>query len=190
MREYDRIAAWYVATRDPEVGVPDLTAFMQTLSPRAAVLDLGCGDGVPVSRLLTEAGFRVVALDSSPEMVARYRANFADVPIRCERVQESDFAAESFDAVVAWGVLFHLSGTEQAEVIQKVAGWLRPGGRLLFTSGDAEGTVESEMSGVTFRYVSLGVSGYRRALEDAGVHLETHHRDAWDNHVYIARKAA
>ncbi len=190
MREYDQIAEWYVAARNPEVGIPDLQAFARLLPPDARVLDLGCGDGVPVSRLLTRAGFDVVGLDSSPEMIARYRANFPGVPTRCERVEGASFAAETFEAVVAWGVLFHLSEAEQRAVIRKVGDWLRPGGRLLFTSGESEGTSEGEMDGVPFQYISLGMSGYRDVVERAGMRLEAEHRDEWGNHVYVAAKAA
>lgn len=190
MHEYNQIAAWYVATRNPTVGVPDLAAFARRLPPRARVLDLGCGAGIPISQFLTREGFDVVALDSSPEMIARYRANFPDVPVRCERVEEADFPAASFEAVVAWGVLFHLSEAGQRTVMEKVADWLRPGGWFLFTSGDAEDTTESEMNGVTFQYVSLGMSGYRDVLEKAGLRLDASYHDEWDNYVYVAEKAA
>lgn len=135
-------------------------------------------------------GFVLTALDSSPEMLKRYRANFPGVPTRCVRVQDARFAPGSFEAVVAWGVLFHLAEAEQAAVIEKVSGWVRPGGRLLFTSGDAQGVAESEMNGVRFRYTSLGVGAYRSLLEGAGMRLEHHHADAWGNYVYVAAKAA
>ena len=190
MHEYDQIAEWYVAARNPEVGVPDLAALARRLPPRARVLDLGCGDGIPISRFLTREGFEVMALDSSPEMIARYRTNFPDVPTTCQRAEQADFPAESFEAVVAWGVLFHLSETEQRDVIGKVAGWLRPGGRFLFTSGDVEDATEGEMNGVTFPYISLGANGYRDVIESAGMRLEGSHHDEWDNYVYVTEKAA
>lgn len=190
MREYDQIAEWYVAARNPAVGVADLAALTRTLPSDARVLDLGCGDGVPISQFVVREGFGVVALDSSPEMIARYRVNVPTVPARCERIEEASFAAGSFEAVVAWGVLFHLPDAEQRAVIQRVADWLRPGGRFLFTSGDAEDTSEGEMDGVSFRYTSLGVDGYRDAVERAGMRLQSDHRDEWDNHVYVASKAA
>lgn len=190
MREYDQIAAWYAAARDPTVGVPELSALIRRLPPRTDVLDLGCGDGVPVSRCLIQAGFRITALDSSREMIARYQANFPGVPARCARAQEARFAAASFGAVVAWGVLFHLSEAQQRAVIRKVSGWLKPGGWFLFTAGDIRGEREGTMNGVAFRYVSLGARGYRDALEGAGMHLRADHRDAWDNHVYVAEKAS
>lgn len=190
MREYDDIAEWFATTRDPAIGVPELAAFAKTLPPRARVLDLGCGHGIPVSRLLLREGFDLTALDSSSEMVGRFRTHFPGVPARCLRVQDARFALESFEGVVAWGVLFHLSEAEQRATIDKVSAWLRPGGRFLFTSGDAPGMAESEMNGVAFRYVSLGVDGYRGRLEGVGMRLVHHGPDAWGNHVYVAEKTS
>lgn len=190
MHEYDQIAAWYAATRNPKVGIPDLAAFARRLPPCARVLDLGCGAGIPISRFLIREGFDVVALDSSPEMIARYRAHFPNVPTRCERAEAATFPAASFEAIVAWGVLFHLSEAEQQTVIGKVADWLRPGGWLLFTSGDVEDTTKGTMNGVTFQYASLGVTGYHEAVERAGMRLDVCYHDEWDNYVYVAEKAA
>jgi len=189
MREYDQIAAWYTAARNPDVGVPDLAALTPSLPPHARVLDLGCGDGVPLSRFLLREGVDLTALDSSPEMVERYRAHFPGVPTQCVRVHDARFAPESFDAVVAWGVLFHLDDGEQAAAIEKVAAWLRPGGWFLFTSGDVQDVTEGEMNGVAFRYVSLGIATYRSLLEGAGMRLVRHYADAWQNYVYVAEKA-
>lgn len=188
MREYDQIADWYVAARNPEVGIADLDDFADALPPDATVLDVGCGDGIPITQRLVRRGFDVVGLDSSAEMIARYRANFPDVPAQCGRVEDAAFRAGAFDAVVAWGVLFHLTEADQKDVIGKIGGWLKPGGRFLFTSGDVDGVTEGEMDGVTFRYVSLGRSGYRDAIKEAEMRLDDAHRDAWDNCVYVGGK--
>ena len=188
MREYDRIADWYVDTRNPEVGAPDLLAFAKLLPRQARVLDAGCGHGVPVSQLLLQQGFQLHGLDSSAKMVARYRANFPGVPTQCEPVEDAHFDEASFDAVVAWGLLFHLCEREQKTVIRRVSNWLAPGGWFLFTSGRTAGERVGEMGGIEFRYRSLGVDTYRETLEEAGMHLHDHHTDEWDNHVYIAHK--
>ncbi|MDY7093598.1 MAG: class I SAM-dependent methyltransferase [Acidobacteriota bacterium] len=190
MREYDQIAEWYATARDPEVGIPELADFARGLPPHARVLDLGCGNGIPISRFLLQEGFDVVALDSSLEMIERYRAAFPSVPARCGRIQDAHFAAESFDAVVAWGVLFHLSEDDQRAVVRQVSDWLKPGGQFFFTSGDVQGSKQGEMNGVAFHYVSLGADGYRELLERSGMELKTHFNDPGDNHVYVAEKVA
>ena len=188
MREYDRIAEWYAATRSPTIGVSDVQAFARTLPPRARILDLGCGDGVPITRELVRQGFRVTALDSSAEMIRRFRANLPGVPARCERAETAQFPDGSFDAAIAWGVLFHLADADQRSLIAKVSGWLVPGGRFLFTSGGEAGTREGAMEGVAFRYVSLGVDGYRRALVRSGVRLVRSYVGEGENPTYVAEK--
>jgi SAM-dependent methyltransferase len=188
MQEYDQIADWYVTNRDPEAGIPTLRGFAHTLPASGRILDLGCGDGIPISQFLIREGFDVVAVDSSPEMIARYRRTFPDVPARCERAEQCTFPDDSFAAVVAWGVLFHLSEAEQRTVIEKVARWLKTGGWFLFTSGKDRGTREGTMNGVTFRYMSLGVNEYCSLMRRTGMKLEGSHHDAWENFVCIARK--
>ncbi|MEM9595051.1 MAG: class I SAM-dependent methyltransferase [Acidobacteriota bacterium] len=188
MREYDEIAGWFAAARSPEVGVADLAAFAEALPSEARVLDVGCGDGVPISRWLLREGFDLTALDSSGEMVRRYRTHFPEVPLHHLQVQGASFPPGSFDGVVAWGVLFHLAEADQGETLRRISTWLEPGGRLLFTAGDVRGTVESEMDGVTFRYISLGVDGYQSLLGEAGMVLERHDQDAWGNTVFFAAK--
>ena len=188
MRQYNQIADWYVDTRNPEVGVPDLLAFAKLLPRQARVLDAGCGHGVPVSQRLLQQGFQLHGLDSSAEMIARYRANFPGVPARREPVEDTRFDDASFDAVVAWGLLFHLRGRDQEAVMRRVSDWLAPGGWFLFTSGGTAGERTGEMGGIEFRYRSLGVDTYREILEGAGMRLHDHHTDEWDNHVYIAQK--
>ena len=190
MREYDLIAEWYTRTRSPTAGVAEVAAFAAELPAGARVLDLGCGDGVPVTRRLVRGGFGVTALDSSAEMARRFRTAVPGVPVRCERAEDARFPTSSLDAVVAWGVLFHLSEADQRAVIAAVSGWLRPGGRFLFTSGDVAGVREGVMDGVAFRYVSLDPSGYRRALAEAGMRWVRLRTDADGNPTYVAEKPA
>jgi cyclopropane fatty-acyl-phospholipid synthase-like methyltransferase len=135
MDGYDKILDWYVAARRPFIGVSDVAQFVRPLAPGQRVLDLGCGDGIPISRLLLQNGLDLFALDSSSRMIERFRANFPDTPAQCARIQDSDFFNTSFDAVVAWGVFFYLAQADQEDAIAKVSKSLHTGGRFLFTSG-------------------------------------------------------
>lgn len=188
MREYDQIAQWFADTRRRDTGVPDVTAFAQSLPRGARVLDLGCGTGVPITQCLIEQGCDVRAIDSSPAMIERFRAAFPGVPAACERIQDSTFFDTTFDGIVAWGVLFHLDRAGQEAAIASIARVLVPGGRLFFTSAEVDATTEGEMQGTTFTYVSLGSAAYTRLLRDHGLVLIDEHGDAWDNYVYIAAK--
>ena len=52
MREYDLIADWYMTDRGTTVGVANALAIAEKLPARSLILDLGCGNGVPISRAL------------------------------------------------------------------------------------------------------------------------------------------
>src|SRR5262249_60859548 len=75
MREYDLIADWYPSDRGRTVGVAEALAVAATLPAHSRVLDIGCGNGVPITEALVNAGHRVVGLDSSAGMLGRFQAN-------------------------------------------------------------------------------------------------------------------
>lgn len=188
MTEYDQIAAWYEKARSQEVGAAETARLAKMLPAGAKVLDLGCGTGLPIARILSDMGLEVYGIDSSREMVRRFRQNLPRAPVLCEAAERSDFFGERFDAVVCWGVLFHLVPDDQALVIRRVGERLNERGLFLFTAGDREGVVESKTNGVSFRYCSLGKSRYRELLEEAGLAIVDERFDSHDNYVYLARR--
>ena len=188
LRDYDFIFDWYVTERSPLIGLPEIQKLAASLAPRARILDLGCGTGIPIAQFLIKAGFELFAIDSSERMIASFREQFPGVPAACERIQDSTCFNTTFDAVISWGVMFHLDRSAQERVISNVAQALNPVGKFLFTSGDKEGTVEGVMDGVMFQYVSLGIDAYSAALERNGLVLIDHYCDAAENYVYLASK--
>ena len=190
MHEYDLIADRYAADRRPGIGVPEVTALVGLLPPGAKVLDVGCGTGVPLTQTLLQAGCDVVGVDSSPRMLERFRLNCPDTPAICSPVQVCDFQGRTFDAAVAWGVLFHLPHDDQDRAVARVSEVLKPGGLFLFTSGNEDGSKQGEpMHGVPFRYFSFSVEGYRDLLAQHELTLCDVHSDSWDNIYYLARRS-
>jgi len=104
----------------------DKLRFLRGLAPRSRVLELGAGDGRFVSRL-TNAGFEARGVEPSEGAVRMARARGA----RVERAtaEELDLKPASLDAVVVWHALEHVR--DPAVVIARIAGWLRPGGRVV-----------------------------------------------------------
>nr|WP_255653025.1 MULTISPECIES: class I SAM-dependent methyltransferase [unclassified Corallococcus] len=183
------IADWYAAHRAGPMGVPEVTALAASLPPGARVLDVGCGTGLPLTRVLLEHGCHVVGVDSSRELLARFQANFPHVPVVCAPIQSTALQERAFDAAISWGVLFHLRHEEQEQAIAHIARALRPGAPFLFTSGDAHGSTEgAPMNGVPFRYHSYSADGYRDLLRAHGLTLEATHQDPGGNVYYLSRK--
>lgn len=188
MRQYDELHDWFVSARSPEIGLDEVAAFIAPLPPRAQVLDLGCGTGRPIARFLADHEFRVSGIDSSARMIEAFRANVPEARAACEPLQASSFFGDRFDAVISWGVLFHLDAADQTAVIAKVAAALVPGGRFLFTATDLDVVSDNPMQEQSFVYTSLGLERYGRLLDASGLTLVEHHCDAWDNYVYIAER--
>jgi SAM-dependent methyltransferase len=193
VREYDLIADWYASERVDQTGVPEALALVQTLPPDARVLDIGCGNGLPITKALLAADVQVVGIDSAPQMLARFRLNLPATHAVRAVAQALPFADATFDGAVAWGVMFHLPQVEEIKVIASVARVLRPGGSFLFTAGggddvDDPGDHIGIMNGVEFHYYSLTTDGYRRVLVGHGLHLVDFHKDQGENGYYLAAK--
>ena len=190
MHEYDLIAEWYSAERVGQTGVPEVKALASSIPRGSRVLDIGCGNGIPITRALMEASHQVTGLDSSSEMLERFRINCPEAPAIYGTVQCCPFPDSTFDAAVAWGVMFHLSPDEQIKAFASVSRVLKPGAPFLFTSGDEDGFdgKEDTMNGVTFRYFSFSVENYRRVLGEQGFTLMSVHADEGRNTYYLARK--
>lgn len=192
MREYDAIAEWYASDRRAPTGVPEVTAFASSLQPGSRVLDIGCGNGRPLTDVLVSAGHRVVGLDSSREMLMRFHGNLPETPIVRGVIQDCAFQDEVFDGAIAWGVIFHLRRADQTRALASVSRILRADAPFLFTSGDVSGDdsgITGTMNGVTFRYYSFSADEYRIALDDHGLTLQGVHKDEGQSTYYLARKA-
>ena len=72
-----------------------------------------------------------------------------------------EFGEGTFDAVVAFGSLFHLEGGEQGILVRRVEGWLRAGGWFLcdLHGGDAGSVVREDWLGDGVRMFSCGLGG-------------------------------
>src|SRR4051812_16545867 len=99
---YEVHAAEFLRRRDKSlVGSRVVEQWSCTLPAGATVIELACGGGEPITRVLSQAGLRLWAIDSSPTLVAAFRARFPAIPVQCARVQDTDFFGRMYDAAVA-----------------------------------------------------------------------------------------
>ena len=186
---YEQIAHDYIAGRGQNVcgiGASLVADWSMTLPAGATVLDLGCGNGVPISNVLIERSLDVHGIDASPTMIAAFRARFPGVPVQCAAVEDSDFFGKTFDAVIACGLFFLLEESTQLKLIEKIGVALPPGGKLLFTAPSQKCTWRDAMTDRIC--VSLGYEAYQRALESASICIVESRIDEGENHYYFAQK--
>lgn len=112
---YDRIAERYTAWAG-ESSAGGRARFgallLDRLPPGAAVLDLGCGTGVPVARELAKR-LTVTGVDISAHCIALPRRNVPGATFLHADMAALDLPAGSFDAVVASYSIIHWVAAEK-----------------------------------------------------------------------------
>lgn len=116
---------------------PRIVAFIRSYNrpTEARALDLGCGGGRH-SELLASHGFATSAVDINVSMLeaTRHRLNNAhlEVDIRKGSIIDIPYDAESFDIIIATGVLHQArSVTEYQDAVTDLSRVLKPGGYVL-----------------------------------------------------------
>lgn len=167
----DTYATWAAGiTDDPRDRM--IAALSERLPAGRRVLDLGCGNGLPSTKVLAER-FDVVGVDVSRAQIERARANVPAATFIVGDLGDVDFPAASFDAVTAFYSMNHVPRGEYPAVFARVAGWLDDGGWFLATFGladDANWT--GEWLGVPMYFSSHDRDTTRRLVRFAGFELE------------------
>lgn len=124
----------------------EIPALYRMLAPvaGASIVELGCGAGALARRLADAGAAHVVAVDSSHRMLSlagrhpRIRYLRADL----ERLTLPEQCA---DLVVSSLALHYVA--DYQNLVQRVAGWLRPGGRFVFSIEHPICTATDPMTG-------------------------------------------
>ena len=171
---YDACARAYHESRKAEAAT-EIRGLLDRLGDSGAVLDVGCGAGVPIAQSLA-ARHRLTGVDVSREMVRLARRHVPSGDFRCADVMSVSLEPSSFDAIVAINSIFHIPREEQPALFQRLHRWLRPGGYLLCTlSHQSEASyTEDDFHGVTMYWSNYSLGEYLGILADSGfVVLET-----------------
>ena len=171
---------------ESSVGVATIRSWSESLPKGCTILDVGCGPGGPRSEVLVCGGFSVYGVDASPSLAEAYRVRFPNAQVACETVEESRFFGRTFDAAIAWGLLFLLPVENQRKAFRKIARALKTGGRFLFTAPARPCTWADFSTGRPSH--SLGAAAYNAELAKVGVTVVGECDDEGENHYYEAVK--
>ncbi len=171
-RGYDRIADRFAAWRDEIAGDPraEWAADLASRLPDGArVLELGCGAGTTETIELAQR-FSLTGVDVSGEQIRRARERVPGAEFVLADLLELELPAASFDAICSFYVFNHVPRERLAPLLERITGWLRPGGLTLnaFGATDLEGWTGEWLGAETY------FSGYEppqnsRLVEAAGL---------------------
>lgn len=123
------------------------------VSPGLRVLDVACGTGVLFPDYEKRGVTDLTAIDISPEMVKIARQKFPRVTVLCGDVEEARFP-EPFDLIMIYNAFPHFPDPER--LVKKLAGLLKPGGRLCIAHGMSRQAIDSHHTG-SAKKVSVGL---------------------------------
>lgn len=185
---YETRAQEFLRGRDESmIGSQVVEQWARTLTKGSEVIELGCGAGYPITRVLHAAGLKLWAVDSSRTLVAEFERRFPSVPVQCAKVQNSEFFGRSYDAAVAVGLLFLLPENDQLALIERVAKIVVPSGRFLFTAPIETGNWIDLNTGITCQ--SLGRARYETCLNAVGFRIAATFADKGKNNYYDTERA-
>ncbi len=186
---YEKIAKRFIEIRGRKIdgiGASKVRNCLKSLPKKSSVLNLGCGTGIPITKVILEKEMEVYAIDSSETLVQEFKMNFPNIPVECESVENSSFFNKKFDAIIAWGLIFLISSDSQIRLLQKIANSLKSGGKLLFTAPKQKTEWEDLMTKKKSR--SLGAKKYREVLLENELTLIQEFKDEGENHYFEAIK--
>ena len=144
--------------RTPYFGEVEL--FQPWIPAGSSVLELGCGVG-RITRALLAHGYRVTAVDNSPEMLAHVPSQASQV---CADIEALTLEA-TFDAVIFASCLINIPDAAiRAAQLAKCREHLRPNGQLVFERYDPSWLAD----------VQIGALGQ---AEDIEMHVDAVERD-------------
>jgi SAM-dependent methyltransferase len=152
---------------------PWLDRFLSFQPARAAILDIGCGSGEPITRYLIEKGHTITGVDSSPELIAICRGHFPDGDWQVADMRTL-VLGRHFDGILAWDSFFHLCPDDQRGMFSVFAAHAAQKAALMFTTGPAQGEAIGEYQGEPLYHSSLDPDEYISLLNDNDFDVAAH----------------
>lgn len=169
---YDSLADWYLQWVQGQASPRERFAervLQSCASDSPHLLELGCGAGVPVTRMLLDRGARVVANDISAKQIEMARVRCPEAQLYEGDMMELTFDACSFDGAMSFYALFHLPRAEQKTLLARVYDWLRPGALFVFNLAvEDDDEIYGEMMGRGMFWSSYDVRDSEAMVQDAG----------------------
>lgn len=171
---YESHAAEYEEHTRPLQPTDFLQRFLQTLSPKANILDIGCAFGRD-SLCFVEKGFSVTGIDSSSALLDRARHLVPAATFLRMDMRALSFPSESFQGIWASMSLLHLHKTDVPLVLHSIYSLLLPGGTFAMSvkCGEGEGVVMDRRYGGAQKYVAyFSEREIRQSLKSVGFFVE------------------
>jgi len=111
--------------------------FCKELPKKGAVLDLGCGPGIPITKNLVKRGFSVTGIDLSEKMIKLARKNAPNAKYQCISMTSINFKNE-FDGIISIYSMLCLNPQDFKKTAGKISKALKKGGYFLLVLNEPQ----------------------------------------------------
>lgn len=171
-RAYDNVAEHYLqwVKEQPSPRERYTKKVLENAPSSPHILELGCGAGFPITRMLLDHGASVVANDISSKQIEMAKASCPQATFELGDMLALDFGPESFDGIISFYAIFHLPRLQQKEVFSNISSWMKPGGMFVCSLAaiDKE-EIHGELLGHGMFWSSYSVEENRRIVQEAGL---------------------
>lgn len=174
-----------------------LKLLINLLPRKAKILDLGCGAGIPTTKILAQY-YQVVGVDISEKQIQLARKNVPEAKFIKTDMLEVDLPDNSFDAIVSLYAIIHIPREHHQELLRKIRKMLKPDGYFLATMGvsDLKEAKEENWLGAPMYWSHFDKKRNLEMLQQAGfevikakVEVEKEDREEV-KHLYVLAKKA
>jgi predicted TPR repeat methyltransferase len=136
------------------------------------VLDLGCGTGLPISKIIYDSGLKVTGLDVSDEMIKHFKENLPNTTAL--RMPMTEFNAKNeYDAIVSSYSMLCLPFGDFVAVAGKISEALKNNGYFLLflNEGDSKQGQVQEVNGEQLFSMGMSEKEIRDIFEPNGLKI-------------------
>jgi len=159
----------YYRTAPSEVFTRYENLFIDQVTPGGSVLELGCGNGLPMTANLAEK-FDVTGVDFSAGQIERARRNVSGPTFMHADMTTLEFPDGTFDGIAAFYSIIHVPREHHGGLFRSIYSWLKPGGLFVATlnSTEDEGSYDDDWFGAPMYWSGFDVDTSRRLITAAG----------------------
>jgi len=172
-RGYDELAEKYLQIRKLEArDITFINLLFERVSRDGRILDLGCGSGVPLTRMMAER-YIVIGIDISQNQIDLARKNVPGVEFIKQDMTAITFPEGSFDAVISYLAILHVPRDEKICLFKNIFKILKKGGILLMAIGQDDWVSEpgDELLGTPMYWSQFGTEKTKTILEEIGFEI-------------------
>lgn len=146
------------------------------------IVELGCGDGLPIGKDLLDSGYNYHGIDLSDSQIELARDKIPEYKENFRQGEMLSFCKDtknnSLGGLVSMFAIFHLPRIHHAELFAEILRILKPGAPILFTCHPEgwEGTQTDWLSASEMYWSHFSYSWYDKTLRELGFEFVSSYR--------------